>query len=194
MLYAVLIVSALLIALLLWVFVFQDIETPAYRVTHRHGAMELRDYPSMVVAEVRTAGSRRKAVQRGFRPLAAYIFASGRPGPRIAMTAPVTQRRLSGARDWVVRFIIPAEHQLADLPRPGPRHAVQLAELPPARRAALRFSGVATDARLAEAEGRLRSWLRSEGLPAEGPAEFAYYNDPMTPGFMRRNEVIVDLE
>jgi len=33
-------------------------------------------------------------------------------------------------------------------------------------------------------------WMRARGLVPQGPPEYAYYNDPFTPGFLRRNEVL----
>ncbi|MEL6196661.1 MAG: heme-binding protein, partial [Pseudomonadota bacterium] len=181
-----------------FVFIFQDIETPAYRVVQADGDVELRDYPALVVAEIERRGTRRQAVQRGFGPLAGYIFARGRPGDRIAMTAPVTQRRrgedapLGPATAWVVRFIMPAEYRIEDLPSPGSPE-VQLRDLPASCRAAVRFSGVAGDDDFSAREATLRSWLSERGLPSDGTVEYAYYNDPITPGFLRRNEVLIDL-
>ncbi|MEL7348196.1 MAG: heme-binding protein [Pseudomonadota bacterium] len=167
------------------------IETPAYRVLRADGPFELRDYPAMVVAENHQAGSRRQAVQRGFLPLARYIFARRRNGPRIAMTAPVLQRPL--AQGWAIAFIMPAALDPAVLPAPaGP--SVRLRSIPSCQQASVRFSGVATDARLAEREQALRSWLADRGLPSGGVAAYAYYNDPITPGFLRRNEILIEIE
>lgn len=190
--------AVLVVAAVAFIFFLQDIETPAYRIVDADGDIELRDYPELVVAEVERRGSRRQAVQRGFGPLAGYIFARERAGPRIAMTAPVTQRLRDetaigeGFDAWVVRFIMPAEFAIEDLPAPGQRD-VRLRSLPPACRAAVRFSGVATDYVIAEREAALRAWLNGRGLPSDGAADYAYYNDPITPGFLRRNEVIIDL-
>ncbi|MEO0760986.1 MAG: heme-binding protein [Pseudomonadota bacterium] len=205
-------VVVVLVGLTVALYLLQDIEVPAYRVLRREGPVELRAYPAMVVAEVERQGSRRQAVQRGFHPLARYIFAANRPGPRIAMTAPVTQRRLAadrcgcdaacgggatahqgdGAGGWVVRFIMPAESRIDALPAPAAGD-VRLTELPAMQRAAVRFAGIATDDVLSAREAALRAWLRERDLPADGSAEYAYYNDPITPGFLRRNEVIIEV-
>jgi hypothetical protein len=64
----------------------------------------------------------------------------------------------------------------------------------PARRvAAIRFSGRTTDAVLAQREAELRAWMAARGLDAAAAPVFAYYNDPFTPGPLRRNEVLIDL-
>ena len=57
--------------------------------------------------------------------------------------------------------------------------------------AALRFSGSASDRDLALMEARLRDWMRHERLMPAGEAEFAFYDAPMIPGPLRRNEVLI---
>lgn len=173
-----------------WAYVMSGVKEPPFTLVEAEGPFEIRDYPALVVAEVEREGSRGEAVRAGFGPLAGYIFAREREGERIAMTAPVTQRR-EGER-WAVRFIMPAGYTLETLPRPAGAE-VSLREVPPARRAAIRFSGRADDALIAAEEAKLRAFLAARGLKAEGPPDYAYYNDPWTPGFLRRNEVLLDL-
>ena len=57
--------------------------------------------------------------------------------------------------------------------------------------AAVRFSGRWTDARFDRFARQLDEWARACGLAPAGPPEYAYYNDPFTPGFLRRNEVLL---
>lgn len=175
-----------------WYAQATNVERPAYAVERAEGAFELRAYPAMVAAEVAAAGDRQAAVRAGFSPLARYIFAreraEGADDAKIAMTAPVTQTgRADGG--WSIRFIMPAGAAADALPRPA--GAVRLVDWPAHRAAAVRFSGRWTDARFAAAEARLRAWMEKEGLVAAGPATYAYYNDPFTPAFLRRNEVLV---
>ena len=165
------------------------VEEPPYTSAALDGDFELRDYPELTVAEVTTTGTRRDAVGAGFRPLAGYIFAKEREGEKIAMTAPVTQTPGADG-EWAVRFIMPSRYTLDTLPRPA-GSTVRLETIPARRMASVRFSGVATDTLVAEQEARLLAWMTDRGLiPADTPT-YAYYNDPFTPGFMRRNEVLV---
>jgi hypothetical protein len=173
-----------------WVWVVQNVETPPHEVLRAEGAIELRRYPPLVVAEVARDGPRREALGAGFGPLARYIFARERAGPKIAMTAPVTQS--PAGEGWTVAFIMPSDAALADLPAPV-QDEVRLVERPAATRAAIRFSGHASDADIAEQERRLRDWIAREGLEPAGPPVYAYYNDPLTPGFLRRNEVLIEV-
>jgi SOUL heme-binding protein len=195
-----------------WVYTINNIETPTYTVVMADkpgGTIEIRDYPALVVAEVTTKGDRRTAVNAGFGPLAGYIFAKERPPggaqgtipmtapvtqsrATIAMTAPVTQSATGDQGDWVVRFVMPSKYTLQTLPVPVGA-AVRLNMLPAQRRAAIRFSGRATDASVVEQEALLRAWMTANGVIAAGPATYAYYNPPFYPPPLMRNEVMFDV-
>lgn len=184
-------VLAVFIGLVLfWYVQTRNVEVARYETLISEGDFELRAYPALIAAEVVRNGSRDQAVRAGFRPLASYIFASERPGEKIAMTAPVTQTEANGS--WVIRFIMPSSYSLERLPKPAGSD-VTLQALPPARRAAVRFSGWWSDALFQEKDAALRQWMTAKGLTPAGPPILAYYNDPFTPGFLRRNEVLYDL-
>ncbi|RIA55154.1 SOUL family heme-binding protein [Dichotomicrobium thermohalophilum] len=197
------IVAVIVVAIGAWIIVTQNIETPDYESVVQDGSFEIRDYPEMIVAEVRRTGTRDKAVREAFEPLADYIFARERggdsismtapvtqePTDKIAMTAPVTQTQREG--EWVVRFIMPAKYSMDELPAPG--SDVTLERIPPERRAAIRFSGSWDTELFSRKTEELRKWLAERGVEPTGPPTYAYYNDPFTPGFLRRNEVLFDI-
>ncbi|MEM1199146.1 MAG: heme-binding protein [Pseudomonadota bacterium] len=172
-----------------WAWSVRDIETPKYAVQVSDGAFEVRAYPKLVVASIQKSGDRDTAVRRAFSPLASYIFAKERTGEKIAMTAPVTQT--PEADQWTVSFIMPAGKTLDDLPQP--EQAITLQEVQPRVLASFRFSGRWTDAKFSEASDKLKAWVQSQGLTPRGEVEFAYYNDPFTPPFLRRNEVLIEV-
>ena len=197
-----------IIGLLIFVYLIQNVEQPDYQVVVQDGDFELRDYPPLVVAEVSDSGSRQQSLSSGFGPLARYIFAKERGGERIAMTAPVQQRALAADEkiamtapvtqtpadngDWTVQFIMPSEYQLEDLPDPG-NAKVRLEQVPARRLAAVRFSGRTNDQAIAEQQQRLESWMRAQDIEPRGEPIYAYYNDPFTPGPLRRNEVLFEV-
>jgi hypothetical protein len=188
-----------------WIYAVSNVEQPKYALVTQDGAIEIRDYPALVVAEVTRRGDRNSAVRAGFSPLAGYIFAKNRSGESVSMTAPVLQARQtiamtapvtqtpSGAIDsWMIRFVMPSKYTLETLPKAA-GDDVRLLDMPAARRAAIRFSGVATDALIATNETALRAWLASRHITILGAPTYAYYNDPFTPGPLRRNEVMFDV-
>lgn len=169
---------------------YRQTEKPDYTPVRDDAEFELRDYPALVVAEVSNAGTRERTSGASFRRLAAYIFADDRPegGEKIAMTAPVLQDEPRPGQ-WRMRFVMPSHYTLDTLP-PAPDD-ITLTQMPARRMAALRFSGNASDRDLALMEARLRDWMRQERLMPAGEAEFAFYDAPMIPGPLRRNEVLI---
>jgi hypothetical protein len=165
-------------------------DQPDYKLVERDGDFEVREYPGLVTAATEARGPRDAALERGFKVLADYIFAKSRGGDKIAMTAPVLSDG-SAKSGWRTRFIMPAGKARADLP--SPPSGITLANEPPRRVAAVRFSGRADDADLAAKEGALRSWLQLRAFPSEGLAEHAFYNSPVMPGPLRRNEILITL-
>jgi DNA gyrase inhibitor GyrI len=165
-------------------------EEPQYALVAEDGEFQLRDYPALVVAEVSHSGSRERASGASFRRLAAYIFGQDRPagGEAIAMTSPVLQDEPRPG-EWRMRFVMPARYTLTTLP-PAPAD-IALTEMPARRMAAVRFSGYGRTSDLALAKARLRDWLTGQGLMPAGEAEFAFYDAPMVPGPLRRNEVLI---
>ena len=169
---------------------YRNTEQPDFTLVRTEGDFELRDYPALVVAEVTSRGDRQRASGASFRRLAAYIFAQDRPqgGESIAMTAPVIQQE-TGEGAWRMRFVMPSQYTLATLP-PAPSD-ITLTEVPERRMAAVRFSGNGGAADLAAREASLRRWMEGQGIIATGEAEFAFYDAPMVPGPLRRNEVLI---
>lgn len=168
-------------------------EHAGYTVEQDEGAFAVRRYPQLLVAETRAAGGRKQALNTGFGRLAGYIFGTDRPDgdrSRIAMTAPVLADRTGAC--WRTRFVLPRGLTAGELPDPGAE--VAIAQAPARRVAAVRFAGRATDTRLEDAERTLRAWLLTRGLTPTGPVEYAFYNSPMTPGPLRRNEVLLPLD
>ena len=169
---------------------YRQTEQPDYAVLGTDGDFSLRDYPALVVAEVSHSGNRERASGASFRRLAAYIFAQDRPagGEKIAMTAPVLQDETAPG-EWRMRFVMPSQYSLETLP-PAPAD-ITLTETPARRMAAVRFSGNGSARDLALMEARLRDWMRGEGLMPAGEAEYAFYDAPVVPGPLRRNEVLI---
>jgi hypothetical protein len=188
------------------------IETLAYTVVDRFDGVEIRQYDGYVVAETEVEGDRSGATNEGFRRLAGYIFGGNRgdrkiamtapvlqaKGQRIAMTAPVLQQATGGADasadagPWLIQFTMPAAYALDALPEPIDARVRLRAE--PARRvAALRYSGGWSTRRYELKLRQLYDALARRGVAVAGAPVWARYNPPITPWFLRRNEILVDV-
>jgi hypothetical protein len=183
------------------------IEEPNFTLLVREGDFEVRQYAATLVAEVVVGGDLETASNRGFRLVAGYIFGGNRAvsavsaenaAERIAMTAPVVavpedRQSLAGANRWRVQFIMPAKYTLSTLPKPT-NPAVTLREVSGQRVAVLRFSGLMSETKVEGKAQELLVWLRGRGLQAVGSPRLLRYDPPWTLPFMRRHEVVFDIE
>jgi hypothetical protein len=178
------------------------VEKPDYKVLSSDGAIEVRSYGPMIVAEAVVQGERKAAIREGFRLIAAYIFGANKPNARIAMTAPVQQQKQAismtapvtqqGAGNaWTVRFIMPKSQTMETLPVPSDAR-VSLKPLPARRFVAIRFSGFATDKAIAGRTDQLRRYAADHKLSTTGEPVLAFYNPPWTLPFFRRNEIMLE--
>lgn len=180
-----------------------SVEEPAFSVRMKEGSFEVRDYPSLVTAEVVVSGDQKQAANAGFRILAAYIFGGNVRRESIAMTAPVTLFPASdgiakaaplvealGARVWRVRFNMPRRYAIATLPRPKDA-SIRLRIAPAARVAVIRFSGLAQPEEVKARAVELNAWMAAHQLRAVGAPSLAQYDPPWTLWFLRRNEVMI---
>lgn len=179
------------------------VEEPTFKSILREGDFEVREYPTLVVAEVTVSGDQKEAANRGFRLLAGYIFGGNTRRQSIAMTAPVLQAPTSekiamtapvtqvpNAGKWTVRFMMPSSYAIDRLPEPNDSR-VQLRVLPPTRFAVLKFSGLAGKNDVATRTAELEKLVATHRLRAVGPVSLAQYDPPWTLWFKRRNEVML---
>ena len=107
---------------------------------------------------------------------------------KISMTAPVAMAQ-SGDK-WLVHFVMPRKYTLDTLPKPI-NSAIAIREIPAKKYAVLRFSGFTGAKKVDKITSELLDWMANKGLQPSGQPELARYNPPITPPFMRRNEVMV---
>lgn len=155
---------------------------------------ELRHYPPMVLVTVQGM-----ADNEAFRVLFRYISGNNRTvtnvpmtvpvistGERIAMTAPVISNNASFS------FVLPPSYTIDNSPLPlDPRSTLE--SLPERWVAALRFHGTAGAEAVAAKSRELRDILARHEILTKGAAFLMRYNAPFTPGFLRRNEVGIEL-
>jgi hypothetical protein len=178
------------------------IEEPDYSLLRKlDEQVELRRYAPYVVAEVVLQASAGEAGSQAFPILAGYIFGKNKGERKFAMTAPVTQSaepvkmamtapvtQSAAPGGMRVQFVLPKGVSLESAPEPlDPR--VQLRREPQRDWAVIRYSGTWSQANYDEHLAQLRATLEQAGVPTQGEPVLARYNGPMTPWFLRRNEI-----
>jgi hypothetical protein len=174
-------------------------ESPAYRVLRTIGRVEIREYEPYLAAQVVVDGSLESAGNKGFRALAAFIFgrntasndAGATGGTKIAMTTPVTQQPV-GDR-YRVRFMMPTRYTIESLPSPTDP-SVEICQVAPGCVAAIRYSGRWSASSYEHHLQTLRDSIRDAGLEPLGAPIWARYDPPWKPWFLRRNEVLLQVQ
>jgi len=203
------VVAILAAAFLLWVLSgylpTRNVPIPEYTVVTKATDYEVRQYPTFIIAETAREENEGKG---GFNALFRFISGenSGRAklsmtapvlesnrgvGQKLAMTAPVLLKGDEGA--GTMAFIMPAGISFDELPRPTDP-GIALREVTAHKVAVIRFSGLAGEKTLKEKTATLLMALRRDGVAVRSTPTTAFYDPPWTPPFMRRNEVMVEIE
>jgi len=183
-------------------------EEPGYRVITQSGPVEYRRYQAYLVAETLVADRADfdSAGNEGFRRLFKYIAGGNTSQSRISMTAPVTQaarpekiamtvpvQQQAAAAGWRIAFMLPAQYTIETAPKPSdPR--VQLTAVPARLVAVLRYSGRWTESNYLQHRDELLRGLTQAGIESSGESWLARYNAPFSLPFLRRNEVLIEVD
>ena len=200
--------NALIALSLLTPTMSRAIEEPSFTVVKKIGEVEIRQYAPFVVAEVTVNADANDAGSQAFPILAGYIFGKNKgerkmamtapviqlpapviqtPAPvKLEMTAPVTQTAVPGG--YVVQFVLPKTVTLATAPEPLDAR-VRLREMPAASWAVITYSGLWSQSNFEENLNALRAALKTADIAVQGEPVLSRYNGPLTPWFLRRNEV-----
>ena len=185
-------------------------EEPQYEVLASTEHYEIRRYAPYIVAEVDVDGDLRSSGNEAFRILAGYIFGNNAPGARMNMTAPVESSRDGGVKmrmtvpvesdapateraQYTYAFVMERRYTLDTLPAPLDER-IRIREKPSRVMAAHAYSGTWSEDRYRRQENRLFDALAADRIAVLSDPLFARYNGPFTPWFMRRNEILVEVQ
>lgn len=187
-------------------------QQPKYKVINKEKNLEIRSYDPYIVAKTKINGNFKQAQKKGFRKLAGYIFGKNTKKSKISMTSPVVQSKaesekismtapvLIGSEDkgnkgpWIMTFSMPSEYTLDTLPRPVDKDII-LEKVPTKLIAALRFTGFWNKEKNEKKAKELIKWInKTENYRVASSYKFAGYNPPWTLPFLRRNEILIEIE
>ena len=180
------------IAILAWMPALA-IEEPEFEVLHSTDEYEIRAYTPYIVAEVDVTGDMNQAGNSAFRVLAGYIFGQNEPGEKMAMTAPVASEPAPDGDAYTYAFVMERKYDMESLPKPLDTR-IRLVEKSARVMAVRRYSGswnLATDRKQRAA---LLAALEADKVRALSEPIMARYDSPWTPGFMRRNEIMIEID
>ena len=184
---------SLLIVLLAWFMLPKFLEQPKYKVVRKENDIEVRSYDKILMSSVKVNGNQYNALRNGFQPLVRYIGAKERVSEKISMTAPVIQTINDENENWTVSFAMPSKYDIDNLPKPADDD-IYFEEIQPSLAAVIRFRGVADTSLLDKKASALKRWLELNRYTELSSPKYLFYNDPTTPGFLRRNEVMIIID
>jgi hypothetical protein len=185
--------------------IMSNVEQPDYKLVTSEENIEIRDYPPMILAEVEVSGERKRAISEGFKILADYIFGNNTSNKKMEMTAPVTNElsekmamtapviQEQHMNKWKVRFVMPKKYSFERLPKPNSKDVI-LIPVPAKSFAVIRFSGLANDENIKQHTAELEAYILAQNLKPIGGPLLAFYNPPWTLPFLRRNEVMIEVD
>jgi hypothetical protein len=163
------------------------VEQASYKVIIKESNFEVRFYDPLVVA-VSTENEIKG--YSGFNNLFNYISGQNKESKKIAMTAPVLNN-LDGEL-LTTTFVMPRQYSVEVLPQPN-NSELQFKEIPERFMATITFSGNINQEIIDKKKQELIKWLQEKDITTIGPAELARYNPPFIPGFIKRNEVLIEV-
>ena len=197
-------------------------ETLAYDVEKKEDNFEIRKYADYILAQVDIDASFDDAIRKGFMILAGYIFGGNRKRSKIAMTAPVVEEKMSEKIEMTapvttetvsasekidmttpvteetegnfqrISFAMPSKYTMDTLPKPNDER-IHFKEVRDQETAVLRFKGRVHEKLAVEKIEELKKWLSKKQINPKSQFMVAQYNHPAVLGFLRRNEIIVEV-
>ena len=169
------------------------VETASYVEVRQIDGVEIRLYSGLILATV--SGG---AGGDPFRTLFNYISGNNSGRRKISMTTPViTPERIEMTAPVIsgegsMSFVVPSKYTMEDVPEPNDDR-IRIHEVPERKIAVIRFRGRAGQKSVEEQKARLLDVLLRNGVETVGEPFLMRYNSPWTPGFMRRNEVGIEI-
>lgn len=186
----------------------QAIETPEYTVVFSNDQIEYRQYQPYIVAEtlVEDSSSYKSASNEGFMRLFRFISGDNSSRSEIAMTAPVQResvseeiamtapvQRVEQSQGWRISFMLPGNYTMATAPVPDDDR-ITLRQVESQLMAVVRYSGRWTERNYQKHRDQLLQTVASAGVETLGEVESAAYDAPYVLPFLRRNEVMVEVQ
>ena len=197
-----------LLIFIFWGTNLSALEEPKYSVLKEYENFEIRNYASYLVAEVDIEGSYNKSGNEAFRILAGYIFGDNQSSMKMNMTAPVESEAIQpsermnmtapvfsnkNVNGYTYRFVMESKYTQETLPVPN-NSKIRITEIKDRVMAVISFSGRWSQKNFEKHEQILVNDLKNEGIGVASEAIYARYNAPFTPWFLRRNEIMFEIE
>ena len=162
-------------------------EETKYELIKSTAVYEIRKYGDRLAVQTIQNFGENKAFGRLFR----YISGANQSSSKIAMTIPVIQS--NDDNGMAMHFFLPRKYTKETAPVPKAEN-VSLVTITGGYYAVIKYSGRSTDANFRNHAQMLNEALYKDGIHTLRRTIKATYNGPLTPFFLRRNEVLYQVE
>jgi len=169
------------------------VEKISYDVLKKIDDLEIRKYPEILLAVVKEHDD-----DSAFGLLFNYISGENLSQKKIKMTAPVISSEKIEMTTPVISqknymaFVVPSYYNMENVPKPT-NHKVSIEIQTRKTVAVLRFSGYSTSKNIEKHTQKLLTKIKTNKLKTKREPYLMRYNSPFTPGFLRRNEVAIEI-
>lgn len=162
-------------------------ETAEYEVLKKENNIEIRSYKEYMTAAIREENL---VSASGFGAIFRYISGENEEDRKISMTTPVLNELTE--HEVTTEFVMPKIYTKDSLPLPRNK-AITFKEVPAKVVLCITFNGTTRRDRLRFYEKLLVDYAREHNLETVGTVRLARYNPPFIPGFLKRNELHMDI-
>ena len=183
----------------LWANISIAYEETSYRILAANQIYEIREYDDRLAVQTSQENGQNKA----FRELFKYISGSNLSSTKIEMTIPVTQsikidmttpvtQKFQDGK-IIMRFFLPRKFQLETAPQPLSED-LSITVVKGGKYAVMKYSGRSTVKNFEKHSNLLLEALSVNKITTLDDPIKATFNGPLTPFFVRRNEVMIRIK
>ena len=182
-----------------WANISIALEETSYRVIATNQIYEIREYDDRLAVQT----SQKNGQNGAFRKLFKYISGSNTSSKKIEMTIPVTQsikidmttpvtQKFQDGK-IIMRFFLPRKFQLEMAPQPL-NEDLSIVVVKGGKYAVMKYSGRSTVKNFEKHSNVLLEALSINKITTLDDPIKATFNGPLTPFFVRRNEVMIRIK
>ena len=168
----------------------ENYKEPKYKLIKKDGNIEIREYGEYIVAKTTVNKNFDVSENNMFRTLASYIFGNNHQNKKIPMTAPVTTVTKSNSFDMI--FYMLDANTPADMPDPNGQDII-FEDFYLGKCAVISFSWFTTDSKIKSYTQKLQNYLFDNNLQAKSSFMVNRYDPPWRLPFLRRNEILIQI-
>ena len=183
----------------LWANISIAYEETSYRIVAANQNYEIREYDDRLAVQTSQENGQNKA----FRELFKYISGSNTSSTKIEMTIPVTQsikidmttpvtQKFQDGK-IIMRFFLPRKFQPETAPQPL-NEDLSIVVVKGGKYAVMKYSGRSTVKNFEKHSNLLLEALSVNNITTLDDPIKATFNGPLTPFFVRRNEVMIRIK